>query len=164
MQEAEFEERVERILALDQRYSRDAFTFLRQALEHTQKAAGREAKTGERRIIKGQKDVSTQELLAGIRDHALQQYGPMVTTVLEAWGVRSCHDFGELVFLMIEHGLLKKTDRDSRADFDAGYSFEEAFRRPFLPQTRLAAAVPDAGGESPQAGAGLKPSKSETGH
>jgi hypothetical protein len=33
-------------------------------------------------------------------------------------------------------GLLAKTERDSRADFKAGYDFLEAFRRPFMPANK----------------------------
>jgi uncharacterized repeat protein (TIGR04138 family) len=58
--------------------------------------------------------------------------------VLEEWGVRSCQDFGEIVFIMVEHSLLAKTDRDSRADFENGYNFQEEFRKPYLPKHKQA--------------------------
>ena len=47
--------------------------------------------------------------------------------------IRSCKDFGDIVFNMVEIELLAKTERDSREDFADGYDFEEAFCRPFLP-------------------------------
>jgi uncharacterized repeat protein (TIGR04138 family) len=130
MHEATFEEDLERILAKDTRYQRDAYFFVREALDHTQKAIVKEHH-GQPRHVSG------QELLAGIRDYALAQFGPMVITVFEEWGIRTCRDFGEIVFNMVESGLLAKTDRDSRTDFEGGYEFEEAFRKPFLPLTRL---------------------------
>jgi hypothetical protein len=37
------------------------------------------------------------------------------------------------------HGLLAKTETDSRVDFDDGYDFFEAFRKPFLPPSKQAA-------------------------
>ena len=52
---------------------------------------------------------------------------------LEEWGITSCEDFGQMVFLMVENGLLRKTEQDSPEDFKNGYSFHEAFRVPFLP-------------------------------
>ena len=52
--------------------------------------------------------VTGQELLDGIRLYALDQFGPMAITVLEEWGIRSCADFGEMVFEMIEVSLLAK--------------------------------------------------------
>ena len=57
----------------------------------------------------------------------------MTLTVLHEWGLRSCEDFGEIVFNMVEANLLAKTETDSREDFKAGYDFHEAFRQPFLP-------------------------------
>jgi uncharacterized repeat protein (TIGR04138 family) len=47
---------------------------------------------------------------------------------------------GELVFIMVEHKVMKKTDQDSRVDFQNGYDFFETFRRPYLPQSKLNAA------------------------
>lgn len=128
MQAVSFEEVLEQILAKDKRYHRDSYLFVREALDHTQKAVGKLTKGGHIRHVSG------QELLAGIREYALQQFGPMVITVFEEWGIRSCADFGEMVFVMVEHSLLAKTDRDTRADFENGYGFHEAFREPFLPQ------------------------------
>ena len=130
MQEVNFDETVEQILAKDPRYARDAYGFLREALDFTQKVVGKE-NHGKIRHVTG------QELLEGIREFALQTFGPMAMTVFEEWGIRSCADFGEIVFIMVEHSLLKKTDKDSRADFENGYDFHTAFREPFLPQSKI---------------------------
>jgi uncharacterized repeat protein (TIGR04138 family) len=125
MQEVSSEEALERIQAKDPRYTREAYLFVREALDHTQKA---------KKDTRGHvRHVSGQELLNGIRDFALVQYGPMAITVLKEWGINSCQDFGEIVFNMIDIGWLAKTEQDSRADFQGGYDFYDAFRRPFLP-------------------------------
>ena len=129
MHEVSFEEALVKIRAKDPRYHRDAYYFVREALDHTQKTVG----TDTRKRIR---HVTGQELLVGIREFALQQFGPMAKTVLEEWGIRSGQDFGEIVFNMIEVGWLAKTDKDSRADFDQGYDFDEAFRKPFLPKDK----------------------------
>jgi uncharacterized repeat protein (TIGR04138 family) len=130
MQEIDFDEALEQILAKDSHYTRDAYTFVREALDFTQKLAGKESR-GQIRHVSG------QELLEGIRQFALQQFGPMTATVFEEWGLRHCRDFGEIVFNMVEIGLLAKTERDSRADFQNGYDFTDAFRKPFWPQGKL---------------------------
>ena len=129
MQEINFDEAVELILTRDPRFSRDAYTFVREALDYTQKLIGKETR-GQIRHVTG------LELLDGIRQFALQQYGPMTVTVFEEWGVRNCRDFGEIVFNMVEIGLLAKTDKDTRDDFQNGYDFTEAFRKPFWPQSK----------------------------
>jgi uncharacterized repeat protein (TIGR04138 family) len=38
---------------------------------------------------------------------------------------------------MVESGLLAKTEKDSREDFQSGYDFTEAFCKPFWPQSKL---------------------------
>lgn len=114
------------MLAKDSRYHRDAYLFVKDALDHTQRLSVKGA-PGKIRHVTG------QELLAGIRDFALAQFGPMAITVFEEWGVRSSRDFGEIVFNMVESKLLAKTDEDSREDFKDGYDFQDAFRKPFLP-------------------------------
>ena len=136
MQAVNFDEVIELIAARDPRYRKDAYVFVREALDHTQRMIGK-PKKDEIRHVNG------RELLDGIREYALQQYGPMATMVLEEWGVRHCEDFGELVFNMVESGLLAKTDRDSRDDFKNGYSFEQAFRQPFLPAGKPASPEPE---------------------
>jgi uncharacterized repeat protein (TIGR04138 family) len=129
MQEISFEEAFNRIRAKDPRYHRDAYHFVREALDYTQKTIAKDPR-GRVRHVTG------QELLAGIREYALQQFGPMTITVLAEWGVHNCQDFGEIVFNMVEADWLAKTDRDSRADFAGGYDFAEAFRQPFLPTAK----------------------------
>ena len=130
MQTVNFDEAVDLILARDPRYARDAYHFLREALEFTQKLITKENK-GKVRHVTG------QELLDGLRQYALQQFGPMPATVLAEWGVTGCKDFGELVFNMVENRLLAATDKDSRADFQNGYDFTDAFRKPYWPQGKL---------------------------
>lgn len=97
MHQITFEDALELILSRDARYHRDAYLFVREALEYTQKTSGQD-KRGRMRHVSG------QELLAGIRDFALDQFGPMAMTVLEEWGIRQCEDFGEIVFNMVEIG------------------------------------------------------------
>lgn len=249
MHEVSFEEALELILAKDSRYSREAYLFVREALDRTQQAIAK-------RTLEEVRHVTGQELLAGIREFALVEFGPMAMMVLNEWGIHNSRDFGEIVFNMVENGgahsftvgdfkdpeslaaklkkhpdplseflwnqfpessrltlltsperetlepvlaeslngiirsdglyreerfagvplseqtksllglelrgnhlarlnrllledaypreivkssgLLAKTDHDSRADFDGGYDFYEAFRKPFLPDSKLA--------------------------
>ena len=132
MQEVNFDELLDQILAKDTRFTREAYAFVREALDFTQKTTGKDAK-GTLRHVSG------QELLGGIRQFGLQQFGPMTVTVFEEWGVKSCRDFGEIVFNMVETGLLATTDKDSREDFQNGYDFTDAFRKPFWPESKLKA-------------------------
>jgi uncharacterized repeat protein (TIGR04138 family) len=132
MQEIHFDEKVEMILLKDPRYARDAYAFVRESLDFTQKTISKENR-GKVRHITG------QELLDGIRQFALNQFGPMAITVLEDWGVRNSRDFGEIVFNMVEIELLAKTEKDNRDDFNHGYDFTDAFLKPFWPPSKLKA-------------------------
>jgi uncharacterized repeat protein (TIGR04138 family) len=132
MQEVNFDEALDQILAADERFHRDAYVFMREALDFTQKLIGAKNQ-GKVRHVTG------QELLDGLRQYALQQFGPMTVTVLEEWGIRNCKDFGDIVFNMVEIGLLAKTEKDTRDDFQNGYDFTGVFRKPFWPDAKLKA-------------------------
>ena len=110
-----FYKKTEEISGKDARYKPDAYEFIMQALIFTQKK------------LKKQGHLSGQELAQGARDLALQQYGPMAKAVLGHWGIKSTEDLGEIVFNMVENGLLGKTDEDSREDFKGVYDFQDAF-------------------------------------
>ncbi len=125
MQKPAFHVTLDQVVSLDPRYSREAYGFLREALEFTQK---------KRRKSRAESThVSANELLAGFREYSLQQFGPMGLTVLEYWGVRSTGDVGRMVFNLIEAGVFGRADDDRIEDFENGFSFEEAFVAPFRP-------------------------------
>jgi uncharacterized repeat protein (TIGR04138 family) len=135
MHEISYKEAVELVYAKDPRYAPDAYQFVKEALDYTQTTIGKD-KRGHIRHVSG------QELLEGIRTYALDRYGPMTLLLLEEWGLHHCSDFGEIVFNLIDVGLLAKTETDSRTDFAEGYDFFEAFRKPYLPSTTSAPPIP----------------------
>jgi len=139
MHTANFDEALDLILQRDKRYQREAYLFVREALDHTQKIVGRAVREGTRQAIR---HVTGPELLEGIRAYALEQFGPMTLTVFHEWGVRCGEDFGEIVFNMVENNLLAKTKQDSREDFKSSYDFDQAFRQPFLPAAKKALSQP----------------------
>jgi uncharacterized repeat protein (TIGR04138 family) len=76
-------------------------------------------------------------LLEGVRQYALKEFGPMVVTVFDTWGIRSCEDIGHMVFNLIGAGIFGKTDEDSIEDFKAVYDFQEVFVKPFAPEKKI---------------------------
>lgn len=126
MQKIGFAEALDSIVASDPRYHRDAYIFLRDALDFT---------TKQQKKIKGTsvRHVSGPELLAGMRQYALKEFGPMVMTVFESWGIASSEDIGHMVFNLIGAGIFGKTEQDSINDFKNVFDFEDAFLKPFLP-------------------------------
>ena len=65
--------------------------------------------------------------------YSLDQFGPLAKTVLNAWGLRRCSDFGEVVFNLIDYNVFSKTENDRREDFADTYDFDDAFVKPFEP-------------------------------
>jgi uncharacterized repeat protein (TIGR04138 family) len=142
MQEVTFEEAIEQILAADPRYQREAYLFVREALDFTQKNTAKGERNQTKRAARQEPvehHVTGRELLEGIRQLALSPagFGPMTMTVFAEWGISNCRDFGHIVFNMVDARLLRKTETDSLADFEGGYDFAEAFRKPFLPASKL---------------------------
>lgn len=136
MQKIGFAEALDSIIATDPRYPRDAYAFLRDALDFT---------TKQQKKIKGVsvRHVTGPELLDGVRHYALKEFGPLVMTVFDNWGIHSCEDIGNMVFNLIGAGIFGKTEEDSIEDFKNVYDFGEAFVRPFAP-AKAATAKPSA--------------------
>jgi len=126
MQKIGFAETLESVVGSDPRYQRDGYIFLRDALDFT---------TKQQKKTKGVsvRHVTGPELLDGVRHYALKEFGPMVMTVFDSWGIRSCEDVGHMVFNLIGAGVFGKTEQDSIEDFKNVYDFEEAFVKPFAP-------------------------------
>lgn len=129
------EERIVEVRQRDRRYSRNAYFFVLDALDHTMVQLGRLAKSGEERHVGG------RELLDGIKELAAEDFGPMAPVVFHQWGIRETADFGEIVFNLIDGGLLSRRPQDSRLDFVNGFDFESTFAEKFrarLSQVTLA--------------------------
>ncbi len=68
-----------------------------------------------------------QQLCEGLRDLAIRYWGPLALDILRQWKVTRTRDFGEMVFLLVEHEEMGKRDSDAVEDFDDVYDFAEAF-------------------------------------
>jgi uncharacterized repeat protein (TIGR04138 family) len=106
---------VDTICEKDTRYKREAYEFVMEALTFTQKRFRRD------------KHVSGEELLTGIRQLLQRKFGLMTLTVLKHWGVQSTEDFGHIVFNLVQHKVLSKTEEDTLESFRNGYDFHEVF-------------------------------------
>ena len=106
---------LDELVQRDPRYSKEAYHFVSDALEHTV------SKLPERRHVTG------QELSHGIREYALQEFGPLARDVLMSWGVKSTADFGEIVYNLIDIGVMGRTVEDRREDFKNVYDLAAAF-------------------------------------
>jgi len=112
-------ETVLKIVRRDPRYGPQAYYFIFDALDFTLQRLGKT------------RHVTGRELLEGIRLYASEQFGFLARTVLAEWGIHATQDFGEVVFNLVEAGLLSRTDKDTREEFANAYDFAEAFEREF---------------------------------
>ncbi len=110
---------MDRIRMRESRYDERAYLFVLAALEFCQQ------RLTERRHLTG------PELAQGCRDLALARYGVLARTVLEHWGVRDSADLGEIVFTLVELGLLMSQPTDSKDDFIGVFDFQQAFDRDY---------------------------------
>ena len=131
MQAMQFEQSVVSILKRDKRFDPHAYFFLKDALDFTLKRIA-ESNGGQARHVSG------PELLAGYRDYALEQFGPMASTLMKEWSIRKCQDVGDMVFHLIEEQVFGKQDSDKKEDFSEVFDFEASLITPFLPQGKPA--------------------------
>ncbi len=110
-----FLSKIEKVMQDNDQYKFEAYSFVMAALHHTV------SKLPKSRHITG------QELLHGIREYVLEQFGPMARTVLNYWGIHETLDFGKIVFALVEVGILRKQPEDNMADFEKVYDFKQAF-------------------------------------
>lgn len=122
-----FEDAVEQAVVSDPRYRPGAYYFVREALAVAA------------RIFRGGSEdqhVTGQELLEGVRQHALGEFGPMAFYVLREWGMNQGLDVGHVVYNLINVGYFGKNDGDRLEDFAGGYRFDEAFLKPYEPRSK----------------------------
>jgi len=110
---------VEEIVQKDDRYKVEAYLFVLAALKYSLKK------------LKRSRQLSGEDLLEGIKQLGVEQYGPTTRMVFEHWGVKTTEDFGRVVFNMVDAGLLRKTEEDSIEDFKGVFDFREEFDKKF---------------------------------
>jgi len=115
MGKGEFYEKVEKIVEKAPAYKAGAYEFVMGGLGYLLWK------------LKRKGHVSGRELAEGLREFAIEQFGPMARTTLEYWGIRSTADFGEIVYNMIDDGLMGKTPDDKKEEFENVYTFDSAF-------------------------------------
>lgn len=105
---------LEKIAFDDGRYDPRAFSLVLEAL---------------RRGAPEKKHVSGANLASGIRDLARELYGISARLVLEHWGLHTTRDIGEVVFLMVNGGVIRAAQEDRVEDFDDVFNLGEELER-----------------------------------
>ena len=120
-----YQSRLAEVVQRDPRYAYEAYEFVFAALSHTQKLLGR-VPADDSGVPGPQYHVSGRELVLGVRDLAVREFGLMARIVLRMWGINRTADFGDIVFNLVEENLMSKSDQDSRADFQDIFDLDQA--------------------------------------
>ncbi|MHC4718289.1 MAG: Minf_1886 family protein [Planctomycetota bacterium] len=113
---------LEEVVREDGRYPLDAFGFLSDGLKRAvEETYGDSAEEVEEHHVSG------PQLCRSLRAEALARWGALAGKVLSRWNIRSTLDFGNMVYLLVENGHMRKTEQDSLEDFRDVYDFQEAF-------------------------------------
>jgi len=100
----------------DGKYNKRAYVFVLAALEFAQTR------------LPARRHLSGVELAWACRDFALEQFGMLASAVMTHWGIHSTDDFGQIVFMLIDVGLLARQPDDRLEDFERVYEFAEVFK------------------------------------
>ena len=119
---------LEEIVRQDGRYPLAAYHFVFEALDYGANLYGKERDSP----CEEGRHVTGQQLLEGVRRYALEQFGYMARVVFSELNIHCTADFGRIVFFLVAHGLMGKTDRDCMDDFVDQYDFEQVFERDFV--------------------------------
>jgi len=100
----------------DGKYNERAYVFVLAALEFAQTR------------LPARRHLSGVELAWACRDFALEQFGMLASAVMTHWGIHATDDFGQIVFRLIDVGLLARQPDDRLEDFEHVYEFAEVFK------------------------------------
>ena len=123
----------------DPRYPVEAYLFVREALAYAADSMelGCQSYDSDQEIdtathlARRERHLTGQQLCEAIRQYALNQFGYMAKVVLRNWGIDRTGCFGDIVYNMINVGIMKKSSSDRRSHFDDVYQFDEVFEHEF---------------------------------
>lgn len=110
------DQKLDGIIGADPRYRREAYLFTLNALDYTLSQ------------LEQPRHVTGQELLEGIREYGQEQFGALCLTVFTSWGISTTLDFGQIVFALVNSGLLSKTENDSLDDFKGVFDLRQSLQ------------------------------------
>lgn len=127
------------IVDQDPRYPIEAYIFVREALAYASDSLelGSQCYQSEvdvdaaTHLARRERHLTGQQLCEAIRQYALNQFGYMAKIVLNNWSIDRTDCFGDIVYNMIDLGLMKKSSQDERVHFDNVYAFDDVFQNSF---------------------------------
>ena len=71
--------------------------------------------------------ISGQDLCSGLKKLAVEKWGRLAKMVLNSYGIKKTRDFGEIVYLLIDHSWLSAQPDDTIEDFNDVFDFQKEF-------------------------------------
>lgn len=118
-----FEEAVDAIVRKHPEYAPDAYDFMRSAIDYAAEQLNKSDQSPH---------LTAEELYLGACAHALEEYGPLARYLLDSWNLRTSHDFGCIVYNLIEAGVFGKQAEDRQEEFDKLIPLDALLESPFL--------------------------------
>ena len=128
------------LVRTDERYPIEAYLFVREALAFAADSMelGSCSETSFTEDLESalqqsrrERHLTGQELCEASREYAINQYGFLAKVVLNQWRIYATQDFGEIVYRMINAGIMKKSSRDRKSHFDNVFDFDTVFQENF---------------------------------
>ena len=123
MTEPQPEKSVEEVIHADGRYPPEAYSFLHEGLA---RAVRKTYADGE--SMSGRHHVTGRQMCSALRNLAAERWGMLAPTVLASWNIHATIDFGHMVYLLIKHSFMHKTDQDSINDFADVFDLSAVFK------------------------------------
>ncbi|MBO5959895.1 MAG: hypothetical protein J6Q65_07205 [Lentisphaeria bacterium] len=117
------EQILQEIVKRDPKYPVAAYKFVSAGVQYTVQSLQKASKNGLERHVTG------QELLRGILEFAVLQYGFLAPDVLEYWNFRTGRDIGNAVYTLIGAKILSASPNDRIEDFDVIENLIDAMQR-----------------------------------
>lgn len=117
---------IEQVARDDGRYDPRAVKFVFEGLGHTIEKLRQDEEIDQPRHVSG------QELAWGLADLARKRWGRLAAMVLNHWGIRRTRDWGDIVYLMIQHEWMSSQENDRIEDFDEVYEFVSVFEKNYV--------------------------------
>lgn len=94
-------------------YDPKAYSFVLMALQ--------KVSTG----LEERRHLHASELAEGVLELAHEEFGPLAAEVMQNWGLETTEDIGQIVFALVEKGVMKAREEDRREDFENLFALSE---------------------------------------
>ena len=129
MEDLEWKDSLVQILEKDSRYDAHAYIFMNNAVSYTVNKLSKQGRP------LGTRHVSGAQLIQGMLEYAVSTYFFLAPEMLRHWNLLSGRDAGNIVYNLIDAGVLSAGPNDRIEDFDVVpdliYVTQEIVRRSF---------------------------------